>query len=182
MMRHGAKVSIGLVILLGCGLATMAQQGDPEPVPELLAGVTALFESVFAEDDRGIDDATCLPELLQAQLDREAALRLIADPAAPDLIAARSQAAREKVVDFVERLFDRGDAVESVDTARIAFTDLDTAGPVTEPETVADAEGVEQEITASGLLGIKMVGLPRAVDVSVYRLGDRWCVDPLSMQ
>ena len=40
----------------------------------------------------------------------------------------------------------------------------------------------ELEITGAGILGIKMLTAQRVVDVEASRLGDRWCLDPLSMQ
>ena len=44
------------------------------------------------------------------------------------------------------------------------------------------ASGEVLAITAEGLMSLEMDGLERPIDLSVVRLGERWCLDPLSME
>jgi hypothetical protein len=37
-------------------------------------------------------------------------------------------------------------------------------------------------ITGHGVLSLKMLTQPRPHDLEVSRIGDRWCLNPLSMQ
>lgn len=154
------------------------ESGDDPAVAEVRERVDELFASVVDEDVQAIDEVTCLEDLLTAQLRREEALRLVADAADPVLVEERRGAARAAVVGFVERLLDEGDEIESIDTSRIEL--FDGGGEV--DERLVGESGDEVEITASGVVGVQMAGLPRAVDLGVYRLDERWCLDPLSMQ
>lgn len=168
-------------LLLGslCAAPLPAAEGEEDPTPaEVRARVDQLLSSVVDGDVAALDEVTCLRDLLHAQLRREEALGLVADAADPALVAEREDAARTAVVAFVDRLLDEGDELAAVDTSRLELFD----GGGEEAERLVDASGDEVEITASGVVAVRMMGVEAEVDLGVYRLADRWCLDPLSMQ
>lgn len=173
-------VLAGLLLGSFCAAPLGAEESGDDPTPaEVRERIDQLFESVAAADVPSIDEATCLEDLLQAQLRREEALSLVADAADPVLVEERTSAARGLVVGFVERLLDEGNEIESIDASRVALVD---EGDEEGERLVAESGEDEIEITASGVVGVKMVSLAQEVDLGVYRLEDRWCLDPLSMQ
>ena len=155
-------------------------QGDGEPDPmavELWQQLETLVVSVVEGDTVALDQATCLVDLVQSQLDREEALGLVPNAVDPPLVESRRTAARERASAYILDLLAKGDQVVAIEISRIR--EFDAA----DIEEVATAEGEPTlPITAAGNLGVELLDLPRMADLSVYRLGaDRWCFDPLSM-
>lgn len=166
-----------LLATVSAGLVRAEVAGD-----ETNATLRALFDqlvaSVGAGDEAGLDDATCLEDVVRARLAREEALGLVPDAQDPTLVAKRKEEARTGVRAFVERLLESGGDVRATDVSRVQlFTNPDE--PV---ETLSAAEGEERAITGSGVLGIEMAESQRMIDVDVLRLDERWCLNPLSMQ
>ncbi|MEO1086951.1 MAG: hypothetical protein AAFY88_22170 [Acidobacteriota bacterium] len=157
-----------------------AMDGGVEPDPmaaKLWQQLEILVVSVLDDDTAALDQATCLADLVQVQLEREEALGLVPDAFDPTLMEARQAQARKRARTYVLELIETGDQVEAIETSRIQVFDA------SEPAETLATEGPRSlPITASGILGVDLLDLPRQIDLSVYRLGaDRWCFDPLSM-
>ena len=179
MKRPLGWILAGLLMGSLCVAPLRAEESGDDPTPaEVRERVDLLFAAVADGDLPGIDEATCLEDILAARLRREEALSLVADADDPVLVDERMAAAREAVVGFVDRLLDESDQIDSIDTSRIEL--FDAGGE--QGEMLVGTSGDEVEITASGVVGVRMVGLAGEVDLGVYRLEDRWCLDPLSMQ
>jgi len=137
-----------------------------------------LFEGVDEKDDAKVEEATCLLEAIRTHMEREEALGLIDDAEDPILVDERRGEVRDLVYTFVERLSQRGRRLLAVSAARVLLFGDGEPGL----ESQVDQQGDNQPITASGIVGLRVQGMPREADVHVYRLGDRWCLNPLSMQ
>lgn len=176
-MKKGTHWILGLLVVVLVTTPVPAQESPGEPKLELRQRVDLLFASVLGEDAALLDEVTCLDSLLGTQLRREAALGLIPDAADPRLVAERKKAVRDGVIAFVEHLAEEGGQIVAVDDSRLGVF----AASNVEGEGIVETDGTETEITATGLLGLEMTDLERPVDLSVFRLGDRWCLDPLSI-
>lgn len=153
------------------------EAGGGETQVELRILVEGLVGSVRASDDAGVDAATCLNDMVHAQLKREQALGLISNPQEPSLVTERRSAVRAAVYAFVERLLQKGRQVESIDASGIDLFSEEENG-----EMLLGEGDEELEITAAGVLRVKMLTSERPVDIDVSRLRDLWCLNPLSMQ
>lgn len=179
----GRAVVLALLLVAALAIApssASAQDGGGEPDPmavELWQRLEILVVSVIDGDNATLDQATCLGDLVHAQLEREQALGLVPDALDPTLVAERQSRARARARAYVLELIETGDQVEAIEISRIREFDGSETG-----ETLV-AEGPRAlPITAAGILGVDLLDLPRRIDLSVYRLGtDRWCFDPLSM-
>jgi hypothetical protein len=177
--RPFARGAILCLLLAAVAVGGVRAEVAGEPTnTELRALFDQLAESAVAGDDAGVDAATCLDDLVRAQLAREEALGLVPDAGDPAMVAKRKEDARAGVRAFIGRLLESGGDVERTDVSRIQlFTDPD------EPVEALSGEGQGAlEITGSGILGIEMLGSQRMIDIDVLRLGERWCLNPLSMQ
>lgn len=178
MRKSSRPVPIFFVLAIVLAAGVWSEPIDEQAETELLAVVEQLFVGVVDGDDAGLDAATCVGDLVSAQLEREQALGLIADAREPELIGQREDRAREAAQAFVERLLERGQQIEFIDVSRIELLPSEEEGA-----EMLRGEGEEElEITATGILGLKMLTMQRTVDIEVSRLGARWCIDPLSMQ
>lgn len=176
-MRQDSRWTLPcLLLLILAAVGAGAEPVDEETALELEAMVDQLAESVLENDEAAVDALTCLDDLIHSRLRREEALGLV-DADDPALVEERKSAARAAAYAFVERLVSKGQQVEFVDASRV---EVFAAGG--ESEALISGAGEELEITAAGTLGVKMLALPRIVDVEACRLRDRWCLDPLSMQ
>ena len=151
--------------------------GGGQTANELRELVDLVFAGVDERDEAKVDQATCLAEAVAARLQREEALGLIADAGDPDVAEERRLEALASVYAFVGRLSQQGRRLLALDASRVAVFDSES-----EAETLPGPQGEEQIITAAGTLGVRIEGMPHDADVEVYRLGERWCLDPLSMQ
>lgn len=165
------------VLLLGSSAAAQAQGGQGQTVRELRERVGLLLAGVDERDAAKVDEATCLADALHAHMSREEALGLIADAGDPALVEERRREVRTSIYAFVDRLSRRGRALLSVEASRIALF-----GDESEVETLPGPQGEQRPISAAGTMGVRIEGMPHRADISVYRLGERWCLDPLSMQ
>lgn len=150
--------------------------GDPTEV-ELRALFEQFADSALRGDAAGVDEATCLGDMVYSELAREQALGRIPDARDPALLEQRKRATRAAAFAFVERLFEAGRQIELMDVSRVELF----SGDGTTLEKLR-GELEELEITGAGVLGVKMLASPRTVDVDVCRVGERWCLNPLSMQ
>ncbi|MEM1178274.1 MAG: hypothetical protein AAGM22_08025 [Acidobacteriota bacterium] len=163
-----------LALLLAAALAVAAapasaQDGGADPVPmeaELWQQLENLVVSVLDDDSAALDEATCLADLVQVQLQREEALGLVPDAFDSNLVEARRAKARARARAYVLELIETGDQVEAIEISRIQAFDA------SEPAETLAAQGPRSlPITASGILGVDLLDLPRRIDLSVYRLG-----------
>ncbi|MEM8994197.1 MAG: hypothetical protein AAGF23_05330 [Acidobacteriota bacterium] len=173
-------VAVAVAVAVAASPAPVSAQDGAGPDPmevELWQQLEILVVSVLDDDTAALDQATCLADLVQVQLEREEALGLVPDAFEATLVEARRAQARERATTYVLELIETGDQVEAIDISRIQAFDA------SEPTESLATEGPRSlPITASGIIGVDLLDLPRRIDLSVYRLGaDRWCFDPLSM-
>lgn len=179
------------LLLVTCGagaLVNAAEELLPPPTDTgteidvtLRAALDQLVEGVQARDDGRVDTTTCLDILAPTLLQRQAQLGLVSDAENPLMLEQFRQKYRDAVYTLFDDLLSRGQQVEAIETSRI---EVRSPGDE-ENETLSISENpnaLVSEITASGVLGVKLLTLKNPIDIDVSQINDRWCLNPVSVQ
>lgn len=170
--------SLCVLAAAACGLSapTCGQRADARTrLRDLVGGLVA---SVATGDEAGVDDVVCLDWLARAQAERRERLGLVADAADAAALDGFRAHYRQAVFARVADLTRRGSQIDGIDLVRVDLGSSDAAGG----EHLLAEEGSPESwrIDASGVLGVWLQG--RRFDVDVYRVGARWCLNPVSVQ
>ena len=167
------------LFLITCGCAvTVGAEEETDVALRIL--LDQLVKSVQVQDDVGVDAAVCVDVLAPAYVERQARLGLVPDARDPEILDRFRQKYRSAVYDRFNDLLRRGQKIEKIDTSRIQVRDPEDEGN----ENLLVSENPDDpplKITATGILGVKLVTRKRLADISVNRVGDRWCLNPVSV-
>lgn len=168
------------LILIACGWATTVG-ADEATDTTLRTALDQLVESVRGRDDAGIDAAACLDLLAPAYVQRQARLGLLPDAGTPAPLDQFRQKYRTAVYKHFDDLLRRGRQIVDMDTSRVQTRAPGDAKNETllVPENSGKAVS---EIITSGIVGVKLHTSQRMIDIDVSRIGDRWCLNPVSIQ
>lgn len=177
-MGKDLRAAIPILLLL-CALAwaTPVRGAGPETATALDELARQLVDGATGRDDAAIDHIVCLDDLLHGHMTRRETLGLEPQAGSPEQVEARRAALRASVYGFVDRLVSRGREVESTDASRVELF-IDQGDGY---ETQLGADGAELEIRGGGTLAVKMLAMPRPVDIAVLRIRDRWCLAPVAL-
>ena len=171
-----APLLVAVLLSLGAAASAGAQQELTRQQIEraMWTQLEILMLGVLDGDVERIDSATCLDDLLAFQLRKEEALGVIASASNPELIDIRRKALRDRATAFVKDLLERGGELEAIDAQRVETY-------AEELENVQGEGGQVLGIEAAGLLTLQLAKLDRPLDLNIYLLDGRWCVDPLGL-
>jgi hypothetical protein len=174
--RGPFAVTLLLVSVLGVA-AVQAQNPDPGPAAELEGLVRDLVDGARTGNTALLDEAICTDWLAAARM-LAMARRGRVDPAAAGVLDTFVAGHRDGAVAQLSQA-SAGGALESVDTQRVT-TVAQGESESGEAITVLGADGneVQYPITGAGVVGVRFHGRTRAMDLSVLRIGEYWCLHP----
>jgi len=161
-----AALAIGAV-----AAGAVAQEFRPRDWRMLEDTVYDFVAALTVADDAALGEALCLDRLAGSALARAEALGLVADAADP----AAVEAYRNAYLAAVHDTFD--DRVES------GLAGIDTSGARIAGAAESELPGVsDASLTATGIIELSFVGAAAPVQVPILRLGEAWCMNPVSVQ
>lgn len=167
-----AASAFALLLALALGAPAAVANDD---AAELEALVADLVQAARGDDASAIDEPACLDWFASAHSMRAEALGLVEDASAPEALDAYKSEYRAAVRAFVAER-SGGAAVESVDVSQVEIPE--------EAENLAvagsDGSPVQLPITGAGQIQIRWQGGAVASGVPVARIGDYWCLNPVS--
>jgi len=175
MKRNGTFAIVGAAaaaaMLGGMAGDAFAQQFRPRDWRMLEDTVYDFVAALTVADDAALGEALCLDRLAESALARAEALGLVADAADP----AAVEAYRNAYLVAVHDTFD--DRVES------GLAGIDTSGARIAGAAESELPGVsDASLTATGIIELSFVGAAAPVQVPILRLGEAWCMNPVSVQ
>lgn len=149
-----------------------AAEDPPRVDEELRQAVMGLTGALAAGDAGAVDPWVCLEWRTEARLARAAALGLVADPADPAAATAYREAYRDALEAAFAPYLASGRRVGAVDVSRV----------YAEAGDERLVPGGEETITAGGIVAVHWLPPARPLDVVVERVGERWCLNPVTVE